>query len=255
MNLRTFLLIITLAATAVASADIVVFGNDTVVVADTTAVPLDAFDRIIMSMDGGDADSTDSDEAVGSTLDYMSSLFDAGFIGTATTPAAGGLFTKSHIPDGDIFINVSEFHMPAKGPITSHFGPRKRSRRIHRGIDMGIAKGDTIRAAFPGSVATTGYDRRGYGYYVILTHPNGLQTLYAHLDHFLVVPTTTVDAGTPIAIGGTSGNSTGPHLHFETRYRAVPINPTDIINFRRRKPHNATFIFNKSRIEEKAKRD
>lgn len=257
MNRYILSLIISLAAHSVASADIVVFGNDTVVVADTTAVPVSAFDKIIMSMDSIDVpDNQETQESIGTTLDYMSSLFDAGFIGTALpgnstakTGGSAGFFTKEKIPEGDIFINVSEFHMPAIGPLTSRFGPRKNRKRIHRGVDVGIAKGDTIRAAFPGSVATTGYDKRGYGYYVILTHPNGLQTLYAHLDHFLVVPTTTVDAGTPIAIGGTSGNSSGPHLHFETRYRALPIDPADIINFRRRKPHASTFIFNKAKLE------
>lgn len=247
LNIQTSLLLIALAAAPVASADIVVFGNDTVVTDTTDIQPLD-LDKIIISM----TESAETQEAqiFTSTLDYMGSLFDAGFIGLNK---AGGLFNKKKAPDGDVHINVSEFTMPTFGPITSVFGPRKRKSkrktvRMHRGIDIGIKRGDIIRAAFPGSVATTGYDKRGYGYYVILSHPNGLQTLYAHLDSITVVPTTTLDAGDPIAIGGSSGNSTGPHLHFETRYCALPINPEDIINFRAGRIHNATYIFNKEKL-------
>ncbi len=247
LNIQTSLLLIALAAAPVASADIVVFGNDTVVTDTTDIQPLD-LDKIIMSM----TESAETQEAqiFTSTLDYMGSLFDAGFIGLNK---AGGLFNRKKAPDGDVHINVSEFTMPAFGPITSVFGPRKRKSkrktvRMHRGIDIGIKRGDIIRAAFPGSVATTGYDKRGYGYYVIMSHPNGLQTLYAHLDSITVVPTTTLDAGAPIAIGGSSGNSTGPHLHFETRYCALPINPEDIINFRAGRIHNATYIFNKEKL-------
>ncbi len=189
-------------------------------------------------------------QVLNTTLDYMGSLFDAGFIGFNK---AGALFGKGKAPEGDVHINVSEFVMPARGPITSVFGPRKRKSkrktiRMHRGIDIGIRKGYIIRAAFPGSVATTGYDKRGYGYYIIMSHPNGLQTLYAHLDSITVVPTTTLKAGDPIAIGGSSGNSTGPHLHFETRYCALPINPEDIINFPASKIHSATYIFNKEKL-------
>ena len=192
-------------------------------------------------------------QVLNTTLDYMGSLFDAGFIGFNK---AGALFSKGKAPEGDVHINVSEFVMPARGPITSVFGPRKRKSkrktiRMHRGIDIGIRKGDIIRAAFPGYVATTGYDKRGYGYYIIMSHPNGLQTLYAHLDSITVVPTTTLKAGDPIAIGGSSGNSTGPHLHFETRYCALPINPEDIINFRPAK-YIAPHIF---LIKEKLLRD
>lgn len=90
-------------------------------------------------------------QVLNTTLDYMGSLFDAGFIGFNK---AGALFSKGKAPEGDVHINVSEFVMPARGPITSVFGPRKRKSkrktiRMHRGIDIGIKKGDIIRAAFP----------------------------------------------------------------------------------------------------------
>ena len=151
------------------------------------------------------------------------------------------------LPEGDVPINVSEFYPPVKGKLSSPFGFRKRFKRFHNGIDIALCTGDTVRAAFPGTVSLTRFDARGYGYYIILTHPNGLQTFYAHLDRFLVVPSTRVEAGDPIAIGGMSGNSTGPHLHFETRYCARPINPAEIINPRTMKPRTATFIFNRNR--------
>ena len=244
MILRNIFTSIALAASLVASADVVVFGNDTVVT-DSTEISALCLDRILMSMVDSAGNGPD-DATVGSTLDYMAGLFNSGFGHNLVIGGkSGGLFAKASVPDGDIPINVSEFSMPATGPVTSPYGPRKKFNRLHRGIDIGIAKGDTICAAFPGTVSMTGYDKRGYGYYVILTHPNGLQTLYAHLDSFLVVPTTNVNAGEAIAIGGTSGNSTGPHLHFETRFKAIPINPASIIDFPRRKVHNATFIFNK----------
>lgn len=251
VNLKASLLLISLAAAPVASADIVVFGNDTIVTAtDTTSViPASAFDLILESMASETANQT-TPYVLATTLDYMSSLFDSGFIGVNK---AGGLFSKEKVPDGDIFINVSEFVMPAKGPITSDFGPRQSGRkrkriREHRGVDIGIRNGAPVLAAFPGTVAKTGYDKRGYGHYMIMSHPNGLQTLYAHLDSIIVTPTMTVEAGEQIAIGGMSGNSTGPHLHFETRYRAIPINPNDIIDFTARKIHNPTYVFNKEEI-------
>ncbi|MBD5355071.1 MAG: M23 family metallopeptidase [Bacteroides sp.] len=248
VNLPASLLLISLAAAPVASADIVVFGNDTIVT-DTTAIAPTSFDLILESMTEETAQRAPT-EVLSTTLDYMSRLFDSGFIGLNK---AGGLFDKGKVPEGDIFINVSEFKMPVRGPITSVFGPRKPGRkrkriRVHRGVDIGIHKGDSVRAAFPGTIATTGYDKKGYGYYIIMSHPNGLQTLYAHLDSILVSPTATVDAGESIALGGMSGNSTGPHLHFETRYRAIPINPEDIIDFPKRKIHDATYVFNKETI-------
>ncbi|MCM1077511.1 MAG: M23 family metallopeptidase [Bacteroides sp.] len=247
--LSASMLSISLAAAPVASADIVVFGNDTIVTnADSTEISVNSFDLILESMAAPEAEK--SAEVLTTTLDYMSSLFDSGFIGLNK---AGGFFNKGKVPEGDVFINVSEFKMPARGPVTSPFGPRKPSRkrkrlRVHRGIDIGIKRGDIIHAAFPGTVSATGYDKHGYGYYVIMSHPNGLQTLYAHLDSITVVPTVTLEAGDQIAIGGSSGNSTGPHLHFETRYCALPIDPAEIVDFTKGRLLDATYTFNKEKL-------
>lgn len=109
---------------------------------------------------------------------------------------------------------------------TSNYGWRRR--RMHRGVDLSLHIGDTIRAAFSGKVRLTRYERRGYGYYVIIRHGNGLETIYGHLSKFLVKPDQIVKVGEPIALGGNTGRSTGPHLHFETRYLGMDINPNKI---------------------------
>lgn len=211
------------------------------------------FDLIIRSMnDNLVTDSTENESALRHTLDYLERLFDTvpdhehpQIIGGDQTT----LLPPASIPAGDVPINVAEFTMPASGIISSHFGPRKNSGRLHRGVDIAINHGDTVRAAFPGIVRLTSHDRHGYGYYIILSHPNGLQTLYAHLDRFLVIPNQKIAAGEPIAIGGSSGNSTAAHLHFEIRFRAIAIDPETVVDFRSRRPISATFIFNKEAID------
>lgn len=136
--------------------------------------------------------------------------------------------SKMDLPDS-IVIDLSNYCMPHNGYITSNYGWRRR--RMHRGIDIKVLTGDTIRAAFDGKVRLTKYERRGYGYYVIIRHDNGLETIYGHLSKFLVKPDQVVRAGEPIALGGNTGRSTGSHLHFETRYLGMDINPNAIFDF------------------------
>ncbi|MCF0204853.1 MAG: M23 family metallopeptidase, partial [Muribaculaceae bacterium] len=135
------------------------------------------------------------------------------------------------------------------GIVTSNFGWRPRFGRMHRGIDLGLHMGDTIRAAFDGKVRLTKFERGGYGFYVIIRHDNGLETVYGHLSRFLVRPDQTVKAGTPIALGGSSGRSTGPHLHFETRFMGMAINPSTIFDFEEKEIVNDRFTFVKSSVE------
>ncbi|GHT49575.1 peptidase [Bacteroidia bacterium] len=133
------------------------------------------------------------------------------------------------IPDS-FCINVSEFVMPIEmSKVTSNYGPRRR--RFHYGTDLKLQKGDTVRAAFDGKIRVKNYERRGYGYYLVLRHPNGLETVYGHLSGFLVEQDENVKAGQPIALGGNTGRSTGPHLHFEFRFLGQAINPGEIIDF------------------------
>lgn len=113
--------------------------------------------------------------------------------------------------------------------ITSPFGPRWR--RMHNGLDLKVNIGDTIVAAFDGKVRIVKYERRGYGKYVVIRHDNGLETVYGHLSAQLVEPNQLVKAGEAIGLGGNTGRSTGSHLHFETRFLGIAINPVYMFDF------------------------
>lgn len=158
-------------------------------------------------------------------------------------------FTSSDVPDMKV-IDVSDFCMPHPGYITSPYGYRKRFRRMHKGVDIKVYVGDTIRAAFDGRVRLTNFERRGYGYYVIVRHTNDLETVYGHLSKFLVEPDQYVKAGDPIALGGNTGRSTGPHLHFETRYMGYAINPAAIFDFANQTVHTDTYTFTKQTYQD-----
>ena len=121
---------------------------------------------------------------------------------------------------------------------------------MHKGIDLSLQIGDTIYAAFDGKVRLTNYEARGYGKYVILRHENGLETIYGHLSKFLVDANDYVKAGTPIALGGNTGRSTGPHLHFETRFMGYAINPAAIFDFQNKTTHTDVYTFNKKTYEQ-----
>lgn len=143
-------------------------------------------------------------------------------------------------------IDVSNFSMPSPGYVTSPYGYRRRFRRMHKGIDLKAQVGDTIRAAFDGKVRIAKYERRGYGYYIVMRHPNELETVYGHLSKFLVKPDQIVKAGEPIALAGNTGRSFGAHLHFETRFMGYPINPAAIFDFANQTVHTDTYTFDKN---------
>lgn len=148
------------------------------------------------------------------------------------------------------YINVSEYYPPCLGHVTSNFGPR--TRRFHNGTDLKVHVGDTIRAAFSGRVRIRRYNSGGYGYYVVLRHNQGLETIYGHLSKFIVAPNQEVKAGDPIGLGGSTGRSTGPHLHFETRIYGNPINPAKLFSFEDYVPlHNKYFIVKSKTFEER----
>lgn len=154
-------------------------------------------------------------------------------------------YANAIIPDTKD-IDVSGYFHPVPGHVTSNYGYRRRFGRIHRGIDLKLSVGDTVRAAFDGKIRLTKFERRGYGYYVVIRHDNGMETVYGHLSRFLVKPDQRVKAGEPIALGGNTGRSTGPHLHFETRFMGIAINPTAIIDFENKVTHKDIFSFNKA---------
>jgi len=116
----------------------------------------------------------------------------------------------------------SNLAWPLLGAITSFFGPR--SGEFHYGLDIAGEYGDLIRAAERGKVVFVGY-KPFYGYTVILDHGNGEQTWYGHIEEFLVSVGDLVDKGQAIACVGSSGRSTGPHLHFEVRRNERAVNP------------------------------
>jgi len=126
-------------------------------------------------------------------------------------------------------ISCVDYYPPCLGHVTSLFGPRRR--RFHNGIDLKVQVGDTIRASFSGKVRIRQYNRGGFGYFLVLRHEDGLETVYAHLSRFLVTPNQEINAGDPIALGGNTGRSTGPHLHFEVRILGNPINPAKMFSF------------------------
>lgn len=153
-------------------------------------------------------------------------------------------FKESDVPNSMV-IDVRNFHMPCPGKVNSNYGYRPRFGRMHKGVDLHIRSNDTIYAAFDGKVRLTNYEARGYGNYVIIRHPNGLETVYGHLNKTLVKADQTVRAGQPIALGGSTGRSTGPHLHFETRFMGYAINPSAIFDFANQTTHTDTYTFTK----------
>ena len=148
------------------------------------------------------------------------------------------------IPD-TYTIDLTGFHMPTPSTkITSPFGPRWR--RMHNGLDLKVNIGDTIVAAFDGKVRIVKYERRGYGKYVVIRHDNGLETVYGHLSKQLVEENQLVKAGEVIGLGGNTGRSTGSHLHFETRFLGIAINPIYMFDFPKQDIVADTYTFRKA---------
>ncbi|EMR04481.1 Glycyl-glycine endopeptidase ALE-1 precursor [Cesiribacter andamanensis AMV16] len=113
--------------------------------------------------------------------------------------------------------------------VTSDFG--FRTPRWHYGTDVRLNIGDSVRTVFDGIIRIRKYDPSGYGNYIVVRHKNGLETLYGHLSKQLVEVGDEVKAGNVIGLGGNTGRSSGPHLHFETRYLGSALNPAEIYDF------------------------
>ena len=152
-------------------------------------------------------------------------------------------YTNVVMPDS-LLIDLTGFCMPTENTkVNDIFGYRPRRKRMHYGLDIKVERGDTIRAAFDGKVRYCSYQRRGYGYYVVIRHPNGLETLYAHLNAKLVAENEVVKAGDPIGLGGNTGRSTGPHLHFETRLLGKALNPALFFDFPNQDVTGDTYLY------------
>ena len=154
----------------------------------------------------------------------------------------------TELPDSFV-INLRHFCMPTPSRvITSDFG--SRWGRQHKGLDIKVYIGDTIRAAFSGKVRIVRYEAGGYGKYIVIRHPNGLETIYGHLSEQLVTENQVVRAGEIIGLGGNTGRSTGSHLHFETRLCGVALNPALMFDFRNQDVTGDYFVYNVNTYEE-----
>ena len=125
-------------------------------------------------------------------------------------------------------LNFCNFVPPIKGLITSNFGWREG--RSHNGMDIDLQVWDPVVASFDGMVRIS-RNHPGYGRVVVIRHYNGLETLYAHLHRLKVKPGDVVESGQVIGLGGSSGRSTGSHLHYEVRFKGKPLNPRSLIDF------------------------
>lgn len=153
----------------------------------------------------------------------------------------------SELPDS-FRISLKNFCMPTPSRvITSKMGPRWG--RMHKGLDIKVYIGDTIRAAFSGKIRIKKYDANGYGKYIVIRHANGLETIYGHLSDWLVEEDQTVKVGQPIGLGGNTGRSTGSHLHFETRLCGVALNPALMFDFYNQDVTADYYMFRKSDYE------
>ncbi len=136
------------------------------------------------------------------------------------------------MPDS-LYISCADYCFPTESQrVTSRFGIR--GSRFHYGIDVGVQYGDTIRAPFSGTVTVATYHRGGYGRYVVIKHDNGLESVMAHFSRTLVKEGQQVAAGEPVGLGGSTGRSTGPHLHLEFRLFGNAFNPEKLIDFNSR---------------------
>lgn len=192
---------------------------------------LNEFLRIMMEQTSFGKDRTVSTYMPYITSEIAKSITERG-IGVGDfflrTPSAGIQDTKSQNPlpwDGKL-------KLPAVGKVTSRYGlrhdPIDGRLRHHSGIDIAMPEGTPVPSAAPGRVVFSGFSS-GYGNCVIIEHENGLTSLYAHNSLNLVKTGDVVDKNRVLALSGSSGRSTGPHLHFEVRKDGVPVDPTGMI--------------------------
>ena len=144
-------------------------------------------------------------------------------------------------------LNHQHFIAPFKNYVTCGFGPRRRI--YHFGTDIKLQKGDSVRAAFDGIVRVTKFDRRGYGNAIVIRHAQGIETIYGHLSKVLIEPNQYVKAGDLIGLGGSTGRSTGAHLHFEVRYHGEPFDPSCFYDFENYQLKSNTLVVSRANFE------
>jgi len=138
---------------------------------------------------------------------------------------------------------VGNWHLPLdRNVVTSDFGLRRAV--WHYGVDIRVKTGNPVYAVFDGVVRITGYDRRGFGHFILIRHKNGMETLYGHLSKRYVKLGQELKAGDIIGKGGNSGRSTAPHLHFEIRYAGNAIDPNEIYDFKNNTIVHSSYMIN-----------
>lgn len=152
-------------------------------------------------------------------------------IETLAVPEAP-LVTAVAAPAGPVTRLIS-FESPVRHhPINSPFGLRRlpgEAARNHAGVDIAAPYGTGVFVSAEGTVLRTGHEPAGYGRFVEIRHPNGMTTLYGHLSRLDVASGDVVGAGALIGLVGSTGRSTGPHLHFEVRRGDRQINPVKVL--------------------------
>lgn len=155
---------------------------------------------------------------------------------------------ENEFPESQVIViendSLGTYHHPRPGPVNSKFG--WRDGRMHKGIDINLHKGDPVVAAFDGMVRIA-HAKGAYGNVVIIRHYNGLETVYAHLSRIKVKPGQVVLAGQLIGLGGSTGRSSGPHLHFEVRFKGQALNPASLISFSEGKTLHDSIVIKRSR--------
>ncbi len=175
------------------------------------------------------ATSNKSASAVEAKEAYIVPLWYDAFPSSRVNPH--GRMLMDMIPDEINLLLVkdsNDFCFPVRNVKTSPYG--WRWKRGHHGVDIRLRTGDPVRAAFGGTVRVAGR-MGGYGNCIVVRHPNGLETLYGHLSKIQVQHGQAVAAGEVIGLGGSTGRSTGPHLHFECRFLYQPFDPEWILDF------------------------
>ena len=187
----------------------------------TVAVPIEDLEAVYENIHSAMGVEITEDQRINAESIY--SLIRYGYTGGSSS------FEGADVP----FIGADGFCSPIgenwRSVVTSEFGnridPITGERRSHTGMDLAVPTGTPIRAALPGTVTVSTYNRGGYGYYIMIDHGNGLSTLYGHCSQLLAAVGRTVEAGDVIALSGSTGRSTGPHLHFEVRVNGERTNP------------------------------
>ena len=172
-------------------------------------------------------DMTSVEEAVAKLYVEPKSVMVASNKSTKKT-STGSVNTATSISGGKVSLGIS-LVKPVSGTISSRFGARSRVRSsAHTGLDIATSTGTPVVAAASGTVTFSGW-KGSYGYLMVITHSNGVQTYYGHCSKLYYSAGQTVSKGQKIAAVGNTGNSTGPHLHFEIRINGVAYNPQNYL--------------------------